>query len=71
MGACWLSGEEGCQMEITITDGLVKNPTSALVRFFRNSTYYLYSLVPEKPLRLEFELFTKPSKLDFYKFIIA
>ena len=27
----------------------------------------MYSLVPEKQLRLEFELFTKPSKSDFLR----
>jgi hypothetical protein len=29
--------------------------STALYRFFRNSTYYKYSLVPEKSIRLVYE----------------
>ena len=29
-----------------------KIPSTALQRFFKHSAYYLYCLVPEKPLRL-------------------
>jgi len=34
-----------------------KVPSTALQQFFRNSAYYVYCLVSEKPLRLVYETF--------------
>jgi hypothetical protein len=48
-------------MKVDIIDGVVESPIYApqevplgckAQRFFRNSAYYMYCLIPEKPLRL-------------------
>ncbi len=46
-----------------------KVPSTALQRFFRNSAYYMYCLVSEKPLRLVYGTFYLAIGDTFYEFI--
>jgi len=48
-------------------DGFVKSPTSALCCISQSFNVQKVRLMITKFARLEFELFTKPSKLDFLR----
>gem|GEM_PF-3968825 len=48
-------------------DGLVKSPTSALCCISQSFNVRKVRLMITKFVRLEFELFTKPSKSDFLR----
>jgi hypothetical protein len=50
-----------------IFDGLIKSPTSALCCISQSFNVLKVRLMITKFTRLEFELFTKPSKSDFLR----
>jgi len=58
-GFCYFTGYK--------IDGLVKSPTSALCCISQSFNVRKVHLMITKFARLEFELFTKPSKLDFLR----
>ena len=54
-----------CRLRGVNLDGLVKSPTSALCCISQSFNVRKVRLMITKFARLEFELFTKPSKSDF------
>jgi len=56
-----------CRLRGVNLDGLVKSPTSALCCISQSFNVRKVRLMITKFARLEFELFTKPSKSDFLR----